>query len=133
MSALCRTQRAQPFLALGGASPDEAAFADAATALDGEVGEESKLHGRVGEWEGGRMLTEGGLEPNTTTPWTVYQVFWIYPGFLDLPMLRVRNYPPMITWGAPFLVMRGVVQIGCLCKWWCRAGWIRRECSKNLS
>ena len=22
------------------------------------------------------------------------------PGFLDLPMLRVRNYPPMITWGA---------------------------------
>jgi len=35
--------------------------------------------------------------------------------------------------GCAVSVMRGVVQIGCLCQWWCRAGWTCRDCRVDLA
>ena len=35
--------------------------------------------------------------------------------------------------GCAVSVMCGVVQIGCLCQWWCRTGWTCRDCRLDLA
>ena len=44
-----------------------------------------------------------------------------------------QELPSYDRMGCAVSVMCGVVQIGCLCQWWCRTGWTCRDCRLDLA